>query len=178
MIEHNERPLSAACQNCGKELLTASAGRRKRFCSDACRKALKRGVSGQKSPSRYDPSGSEKSSNFLSRNQGLAMSGNEEFEPSRSLAHSSKQLTFQKLNSLTWKVTDGVQINTARAELHVPLATSWRSLPAGGWPGLGALAAICSPLAQRSKKRSGFTAAVTRERWTRFASSTCGLRPR
>jgi hypothetical protein len=112
MIEHNERPLSPACQNCSKELLTASVGRRRRFCSDACRKALKRGVSGQKSPSRYHPSGSEKSSNFLSRNQGLAMSGNEEFEPSRSLAHSSKQLTFQKLNSITWKVTDGVQINT------------------------------------------------------------------
>jgi hypothetical protein len=106
-----ERPISAACQNCSKELLTASAGRRKRFCSDACRKALKRGISGQKSPSRYHPPGSEKSSNFLSQNQCLAVSGNEELEPSRSSAHSSK-LTFQKLNSTTWKLTDGVQINT------------------------------------------------------------------
>src|SRR5262249_29904565 len=26
------------CEHCGKELLTASTGRRKRFCSDACRK--------------------------------------------------------------------------------------------------------------------------------------------
>ena len=132
MIEHNERPLSAACQNCSKELLTASAGRRKRFCSDACRKALKRGVSGQKSPSRYDPSGSEKSSNFLSRNQGLAMSGNEEFEPSRSLAHSSKQLTFQKLNSITWKVTDGVQINTGAGRASRALGYVMEVFP-GRW---------------------------------------------
>ena len=39
------------CEHCGKEVLTASTGRRKRFCSDACRKALKRGVSGQNHPS-------------------------------------------------------------------------------------------------------------------------------
>jgi hypothetical protein len=104
--------MPSSCQQCGANLKVATSGRRRRFCSDACRKALKRGISGQKSPCSYHPLGSEKSSNFLSQNQCLAVSGNEELQPPRSFAHFSRQLSFQKLNSVTWKLTDGVQINT------------------------------------------------------------------
>src|SRR5215831_12742522 len=100
------------CEHCGKEVLTASTGRRKRFCSDACRKALKRGVSGQNHPSRYHHQGPAKSPNLIVHNQCLAVSENEELEPSRSSVRFSPELTFEKLNSITWKLTDGVQINT------------------------------------------------------------------
>jgi len=92
------------CEHCGKEVLTASTGRRKRFCSDACRKALKRGVSGQNHPSRYHHQGPEKSPNLIVQNQSLAVSENEEFKPSRSPARFSEEPTFQKLNSITWKM--------------------------------------------------------------------------
>ena len=60
------------------------------------------------------------------------MSGNEEFEPSRSLAHSSKQLTFQKLNSITWKATDGVQINTGAGRASRALGYVMEVFP-GRW---------------------------------------------
>jgi hypothetical protein len=64
--------------------------------------------------------------------QQLAMSGNEELEPTRSLAHSSNQLTFQKLNSITWKVTDGVQINTSAGRASRALGYVMEVLP-GRW---------------------------------------------
>src|SRR6476646_5093073 len=40
----------SSCQHCGAALWLVTSGRRKRFCSVRCRKALKReGISGQKS---------------------------------------------------------------------------------------------------------------------------------
>jgi hypothetical protein len=45
----------------------------------------------------------ENKGRFLSRNMGLA--------PSRSSARSSKQLKFEKQNSVTYKLTDGQQVN-------------------------------------------------------------------
>src|SRR5262249_36807982 len=121
-----------ACEHCGQPLLAASAGRRKRFCSDACRKALKRGVSGQKIPSRYHHQGPEKSPILIVQNQRVAVSENEEFEPSRSSVRFSKQLTFQKLNSITWTLTDGVQINTGSGRASRALGYVVEILP-GRW---------------------------------------------
>jgi hypothetical protein len=97
----------SSCQHCGAALLLASSGRRKRFCSDACRQAAFRNEKAARYPSKGDqnralqPIGRQY--DFLSRN--------EESGPSRSSAHSSKELIFEKLNSITHKLTDGTQIN-------------------------------------------------------------------
>ena len=52
-IGHNNQ---ATCQQCGAELLLAPSGRRKRFCSNACRQAAFRNeTTGKSCLTTYDP---------------------------------------------------------------------------------------------------------------------------
>ena len=156
---------SCSCQQCGANLKLAPSGRRKRFCSNACRQAAFRNETTAKRASSHPTKGHEKPALEPIETQYDFPLRNEELEPSQSSAHFSNELTFQKLNSVT-----ECKSTQARADLHVLLATLWRSCAAAGWPGLGTSAAICSPLARQSKKRSGFMVVVKRERWIGFAS--------
>ena len=98
----------SSCQHCGTALRLAPSGRRKRFCSDACRQAAFRNEKAARYPSKGDQNRAlqpiERQYGFLSRNEELA--------PPRSFARSSKQLKFEKQNSVTYKLTDGQQVNT------------------------------------------------------------------
>ena len=102
----------SSCQNCGAALRLAASGRRKRFCSDACRQAAFRNkMTANKAPS-YPTKGYENFALELIEIQDDFLSRNEELEFSRSSARSSKQLKFEKQNSVTYKMTDGQQVNT------------------------------------------------------------------
>jgi hypothetical protein len=101
-----------SCQHCGAELQLALSGRRKRFCSNACRQAAFRNETTANRAPSYPSKGYENCALEPIETQDDFLSRNEDFALPRSSPRSSKQLTFQKLNSITWKVTDGVQINT------------------------------------------------------------------
>ena len=104
--------MPSSCQQCGVNLKLASSGRRKRFCSNACRQAAFRNETTAKRASNYPTKGHEKPALEPVETQYDFPLRNEELEPFRSSAHFSNELTFQKLNSVTWKLTDGMQINT------------------------------------------------------------------
>jgi len=100
-----------SCQQCGTKLKLAPFGGQKRFCSDACRQAAFRNeMTANKAP--YPTKGYENCASELIETQNDFLSRNEELELSPSSARSSKRLTFEKQNRLTYKLTDGVQINT------------------------------------------------------------------
>ena len=104
--------MPSSCQQCGTNLKRAPSGRRKRFCSNACRQAAFRNETTAKRAPSYPTKGYENPASEPIETQYDFPLRNEELEPSGSSAHSSKELSFQKLNSITWKLTDGVQINT------------------------------------------------------------------
>ena len=104
--------MPSSCQQCGANLKLAPSGRRKRFCSNACRQAAFRNETTAKRAPRYPTKGYENPASEHIETQYYFPLRNEELEPSGSSAHYSKELSFQKLNSITWKLTDGVQINT------------------------------------------------------------------
>jgi hypothetical protein len=112
MTLHSKIISTSSCQHCGAELKLAPSGRRKRYCSDACRQAAFRNETTANRAPSYPSKGYENCALEPIETQDDFPSRNEELELSRSSAHSSKELTFQKLNSITWKLTDGVQINT------------------------------------------------------------------
>src|SRR6478752_5304837 len=118
----------SSCQHCGTALRLATSGRRKRFCSDACRQAAFRNeMAGMTSGTGKEISAREVTENkwqFLSRNEELALP--------RSSARFSKQLKFEKQNSVTYKLTDGHQVNTGGGRASRALAYIVEVLP-GRW---------------------------------------------
>jgi hypothetical protein len=98
MTLHAKIITATSCQQCGSELVIAPAGRRKRFCSPRCQKAHLRtngfrsgltyrtGHNSPKSPSQV----TDLTSEFLSVN-----------------AISKKPLKFERVNEVTWKLTNG-----------------------------------------------------------------------
>ena len=121
-----------SCQQCGTKLKLAPSGRRKRFCSGACRQAAFRNeMTANKAPS-YPSKGYENCASELIETQNDFLSRNEELELSRSSARSSKQLEFEKQNRLTYKLTDGVQINTGSGRASRALGYVMEVLP-GRW---------------------------------------------
>ena len=117
-----------SCQQCGTKLKLAPTGRRKRFCSDACRQAAFRNEKAARYPSKGDQNRAlqpiERQYGFLSRNEELA--------PPRSSARSSKHLKFERQNSVTYKLTDGQQVNTGGGRAARVLGYVMEVLP-GGW---------------------------------------------
>jgi hypothetical protein len=101
-----------SCQHCGVELLLATYGRRKRFCSDACRQAAFR----NEKAGMASGTGEENSPSEVVENKGRFLSRNKESAPPRSYARSSKQLKFEKQNSITYRLTDGQQVNAGGRE--------------------------------------------------------------
>jgi hypothetical protein len=98
----------SSCQHCGAALRLATSGRRKRFCSDARRQAAFRNeMAGLPSSTEEEISAHE-----VTENKWQFLSRNEDFALPRSSARSSKQLKFEKQNSVTYKLTDGQQTNT------------------------------------------------------------------
>jgi hypothetical protein len=103
---------SFSCERCGNQFRERKRGRRKRYCSNACRQAAFRNETTTNRAPSYPTKGDENCALELIETQDDFLSRNEEFSPSRSSAYSSKELTFEKQNSVTYKLTDGVQINT------------------------------------------------------------------
>jgi hypothetical protein len=101
-------PKLNSCQKCGAKLKLAPTGRRKRFCSDACRQAAFR----NEMTGLAFGIGEEISAHEATENKGRFLSRNEELALPRSSARSSKQLKFEKQNGVTYKLTDGQQVNT------------------------------------------------------------------
>ena len=121
-----------SCQTCGAALRLAPSGRRKRFCSDACRQAAFRNeMTANKAPS-YPTKGYQNCASELIETQNDFLSRNEELELSRSSPRSSKQLEFEKQNRLTYKLTDGVQINTGSGRASRALGYVMEVFP-GRW---------------------------------------------
>ena len=118
----------SSCQTCGAALRLATSGRRRRFCSDACRQAAFRNEKAARYPSKGDQNRAlqpiERQYGFLSRNKELA--------PPRSSARSSKHLKFERQNSVTYKLTDGQQVNTGGGRAARVLGYVMEVLP-GGW---------------------------------------------
>ena len=124
--------MPSSCQQCGTNLKLAPSGRRKRFCSNACRQAAFRNETTAKRASSHPTKGHEKPALEPIETQYDFPLRNEELEPSLSSAHFSNELTFQKLNSVTWKLTDGVQINTGSGRASRALGYVMEVLP-GRW---------------------------------------------
>ena len=121
-----------SCQQCGTKLKLAPSGRRRRFCSGACRQAAFRNeMTANKAPS-YPSKGYENCASELIETQNDFLSRNEELELSPSSARSSKQPKFEKQNRLTYKLTDGVQINTGSGRASRALGCVMEVLP-GRW---------------------------------------------
>ena len=95
-----------SCQQCGTKLKLAPSGRRKRFCSDACRQAAFRNeMTSNKAPSYprkgYEncaPELIETQNDFLSRNEELELS---HLRPIRRKSPSSRSKTGLPTSSLT-----------------------------------------------------------------------------
>jgi hypothetical protein len=117
-----------SCQQCGAKLKLAPSGRRKRFCSDACRQAAFR----NEKAAKYSSKGYENCASELIETQNDFLSRNEELELSRSSAHSSKEPILEKQNRLTYKLTDGVQINTGSGRASRALGCVTEVFP-GRW---------------------------------------------
>src|SRR4051794_2910748 len=106
--EVTERPKTASkgpCQHCGHELLIAPSGRRKTFCSDRCRQASRKAISAHNGPKyRGGPktvkAGLQDAVSF------------QEFKP-KTPALKTKPPHFEKVNEVTWKLTDGELTNVA-----------------------------------------------------------------
>jgi hypothetical protein len=98
----------SSCQHCGAALRLATSGRRKRFCSDACRQAAFR----NEKVGMASGIGKEISAREVTENKWQFLSRNEELALPRSPARFSKQLKFEKQNSVIYKLTDGQQVNT------------------------------------------------------------------
>ena len=125
-------PKLTSCQQCGAKLKLAPSGRRKRFCSYACRQAAFRyEMTANKAPS-YPTKGYENCTSELIKTQNDFLSRNEELELSRSSARSSKHLKFERQNSVTYKLTDGQQVNTGGGRAARVLGYVMEVLP-GGW---------------------------------------------
>jgi len=96
----------------------ATSGRRKRFCSDACRQAAFRnemaGMASATAKEIWAREDAENIGQFLSRNADFALP--------RSSDRFSKQLKFEKQNGVTYKLTDGHQVNTGGGRASRALA--------------------------------------------------------
>jgi hypothetical protein len=88
-------------------------------------------MTANKAPS-YPSKGYENCASELIETQNDFLSRNEELELSPSSARSSKQLEFEKQNRLTYKLTDGVQINTGSGRPSRALGCVMEVLP-GRW---------------------------------------------
>ena len=121
-----------SCQQCGTKLKLAPSGRRRRFCSGACRQAAFRNeMTANKAPG-YPSKGYENCASELIETQNDFLSRKEELELSPSSAHSSKEPILEKQNRLTYKLTDGVQINTGSGRASRALGCVMEVLP-GRW---------------------------------------------
>ena len=121
-----------SCQQCGTKLKLAPSGRRRRFCSGACRQATFRNeMTANKAPG-YPSKGYENCASELIETQNDFLSRKEELELSPSSAHSSKEPILEKQNRLTYKLTDGVQINTGSGRASRALGCVMEVLP-GRW---------------------------------------------
>ena len=98
-----------SCQQCGTKLKLAPSGRRRRFCSGACRQAAFRNETTANKAPGYPSKGYENCASELIETQNDFLSRKEELELSPSSAHSSKEPILEKQNRLTYKLTDGVQ---------------------------------------------------------------------
>jgi hypothetical protein len=166
-IRHNKQTTGVTCQHRGAaNLLLAPIGRPKRFCSGACRQAAFRNeMAAQRGP-RYPSKGKqicplepiETQDDFLSRN--------EEFGPSRSSARSSKELIFEKLNSITYKLTDGAQTNTGTGRASRALGYVMKIYPRKWMARVGNLGSTRSHSLQPKKRPLGSMAVVPRGSWT------------
>jgi hypothetical protein len=104
--------MPSSCQQCGANLKLAPSGRRKRFCSNACRQAAFRNETTANKALSYPSRGKEKSVSELPEIKRDFTLRNEEFGPPGSFGNFSNGPVFKKINGSTWKLTDGVQINT------------------------------------------------------------------
>jgi hypothetical protein len=97
------KPCGQACKNCGAVFATNTHGRTKRFCSDRCRQAHRKGASTPENGLRYR------------RGRPKPKSGSQEtdliyeFKP-ETLSQKTK-LRFERVNDITFKLTDGEVTN-------------------------------------------------------------------
>jgi len=124
--------MPSSCQQCGTNLKLAPSGRRKRFCSNACRQVAFRNETTANGGPSYPSKGKEKrvlEPTEIKRDFSLR---NEEFEPPGSFGNFSNGPVFEKINGITWKLTDGVQINTGSGRASRALGYVMEVFP-GRW---------------------------------------------
>jgi hypothetical protein len=124
--------MPSSCQQCGTNLKLARFGRRRRFCSNACRQVAFRNETTANGGPSYPSKGKEKrvlEPTEIKRDFPLR---NEEFEPPGSFGNFSNGPVFEKINGITWKLTDGVQINTGSGRASRALGYVMEVFP-GRW---------------------------------------------
>ena len=97
------------CERCRKPLPSKTRGRPQRFCSDACRKTAGR-LNGQEKATASPSAGAA-----VSRLQGIDFAN--EFCPKIEISE-KKLLTFEQVNDVTWKLTDGEGSNVPACHGH------------------------------------------------------------
>jgi hypothetical protein len=93
------KPCSQACKHCSAVFATSTHGRTKRFCSDRCRQAHRKGASIPENGLRYRTGRAQPKSG----SQGTDLIY--EFKP-ETLFQKTK-LRFERVNDITFKLTDG-----------------------------------------------------------------------
>jgi hypothetical protein len=97
------KPCGQACEHCGAVFASSTHGRTKRFCSDRCRQAHRKGASTPEDGLRYRRGRPKPKSG----SQGTDLI--DEFKP-ETLSQKTK-LRFERVNDITFKLTDGEVTN-------------------------------------------------------------------
>jgi two-component sensor histidine kinase len=114
-------PLNSPANIAAPGLKLAPSGRRKRFCSDACRQAAFRNETTANKAPTYPTKGYENFALELIETQDDFLSRNEELELSRSSARSSKQLKFEKQNEQRFRTPELLLEHGIRRAMNVIL---------------------------------------------------------
>jgi hypothetical protein len=92
-----------ACEHCSAVFATSTHGRTKRFCSDRCRQAHRKVASTPENGLRY------RTGRVAPKSALQAADLQGEFKPE--IPSRKTNLCFERVNEVTWKLTNGEQIN-------------------------------------------------------------------